>query len=166
MNNGGKYGREKRSKGIVKWESLWCLILQSFQSCDLSGDRKIVTVSCRATSMKYRTYRSRIASCHLCSFAISLTWKPYIRGRYRSAFNATFAVLIPSAPPSAATPASVSSRSRRLLLESVELSLIGFEGSSPSFSGMRVGYTRKRRWGNVVPKYAPSMEPCREDLGE
>ena len=149
MNNGGKSERErkKRSKGIVKWESSWCLILQGFQSSDLSDKRyqRSSKGKLRANIHEHRTYRSRIASCHLCSFAISLTWKPYIRGRYRSAFNATFAVLIPSAPPSAATPVSVSSRSRRLLLESVELSLTGFEGSSPSFSGIRVGYTRKRR---------------------
>lgn len=43
-------------------------------------------------------YLSRTASCHLCSFAISFTWNPKIRGLYLSAFKATAIVLSPSAP--------------------------------------------------------------------
>lgn len=40
------------------------------------------------------THLSLTASCHLCSLAISWTWKPNIRGRYLSALRAADAVLI------------------------------------------------------------------------
>jgi hypothetical protein len=57
-----------------------------------------------------QTHLSRIASCQRCNFATSFTWKPKIRGRYRSARNATVAVLIASPRPSA--PSTSSSRTR------------------------------------------------------
>ena len=41
---------------------------------------------------------SLTASCHLCSLAISFTWKPKILGRYLSAFSATAVVLVTSFP--------------------------------------------------------------------
>jgi hypothetical protein len=57
-----------------------------------------------------QTHLSRIASCQRCNFATSFTWKPKIRGRYRSARSATVAVLIAS--PMASAPSTSSSRTR------------------------------------------------------
>ena len=59
---------------------------------------------------KQKTHLSLMASCQRCSFATSFTWKPKIRGRYRSARSATVAVLIASLRPSA--PSTSSSRTR------------------------------------------------------
>lgn len=38
--------------------------------------------------------------------------------------------------------------------------------SGGALDGIMWGYTIKNMWGNVEPKYAPSIDPWREDLGE
>jgi len=60
-----------------------------------------------------KTHLSRIASCQRCNFATSLTWKPKIRGRYRSALSATVAVFMASPRPSAPSTSSSRGRPRR-----------------------------------------------------
>lgn len=101
------------------------------------------------------------------SFAISCTWKPNIFGRYLSALSETLAVLATSP-----TPSTAPSRSSRIRLErrnngSSALRRLFAAGSlGPYFGGIMVGYTRKNKCGNDVPKYAPSIDPCRDDFGE
>lgn len=60
-----------------------------------------------------KTHLSRMASCQRCNFATSLTWKPNIRGRYRSALSATVAVFMASPRPSAPSTSSSRGRPRR-----------------------------------------------------
>lgn len=86
-------------------------------------------------------YLSLTASCHLCNFAVSFSWNPYILGRYRSAFNATLAVLITS-PTLPST--SMGSSLPRLLFD-VPSSPVRPTSLGPIFGGISVGYTRKRR---------------------
>ncbi len=78
---------------------------------------------------------SRTASCHLCNFATSCTWKPNMRGRYLSAFIATAAVLMASPSPSAGS--SCSSLRLRLLPSSPPR--IGPKSTGPLFGGIRFG---------------------------
>jgi hypothetical protein len=59
------------------------------------------------------THLSRIASCQRCNFATSFTWKPKIRGWYRSARSATAAVLMASPRPSVPSTSSSRGRPRR-----------------------------------------------------
>jgi len=63
--------------------------------------------------VREKTHLSRIASCQRCNFATSLTWKPKIRGRYRSALSATVAVFMASPRPSAPSTSSSRGRPRR-----------------------------------------------------
>jgi hypothetical protein len=106
------------------------------------------------------TYLSRMASCQRCNFATSFTWKPKIRGRYRSARSATVAVLIVSPRPSA--PSTSSSRTRAPLRRGSSAVVAPALGAMPTapragsadplLGGRRAGYTRKSRCGKEVPK--------------
>lgn len=96
-----------------------------------------VGVSATGNYKPNNTHLSLTASCHLINFATSLTWKPKMRGRYRSAFRATVAVLIPSLPRSAG-----GSSSRTFLLRRVSASALresGPNSTGPLLGGMRPG---------------------------
>ena len=119
-----------------------------------------VSFSLHALSFILNTHVSLLACLHLASLASSFTLKPNIRGSYRSAFNAALAPPPPPAPlpipPSLAAGGRLSS-----------LSVIPpLPGGGCPLVGTNCGYTMSSMCGNVVPKYAPSIVPCRLDLGE